>query len=90
MLMCSSKGYFVVVTSRQGANRVYVLGGSDVVFSSQAVSTDLVDTAGRRWHQSEGALTREDSDVVLPRYVAQRAFWFGWYAQYPNSVVIGR
>ncbi|MGH9383351.1 MAG: DUF3179 domain-containing protein [Vicinamibacterales bacterium] len=81
---------FVVVTSRQGANRVYALGGNDVVFPSQVVSSNLVDTDGRRWTQSEAALAREDGTVVLPRYVAQRAFWFGWYAQYPQTILIGR
>ena len=79
----------VVVTSTQGANRVYALGGHDVVFESRPSSGTLVDTAGRRWRQDESALTLADASIALPRYVAQRAFWFGWYAQYPGTLLIG-
>lgn len=80
----------VVVTSRQGANRVYALGGHNVVFESRPSSGVLADTVGRTWQQSEEALTLDDGSVSLPRYVAQRAFWFGWYAQYPETRLIGR
>ena len=79
----------VVVTSRQGANRVYALGGHDVVFEARASTGGLIDTAGRTWAQSETALTLGDGSLSLPRYVAQRAFWFGWYAQYPATQLIG-
>lgn len=79
----------LVVTTRQGANRVYALGGNDVVFESRPPSGTLVDTAGRQWRQTETALTLADGSIALPRYVAQRAFWFGWYAQYPETQLIG-
>ena len=79
----------LVVTSRQGANRVYALGGHDVVFEARASTGRLVDTVGRTWAQSETALTLGDGSISLPRYVAQRAFWFGWYAQYPATQLIG-
>lgn len=82
---------FVVVTSPKGANRVYALGGHDVVFPSKRAAGDLVDSAGRRWKQSEEALQLDaDGDVRLSRTVAQRAFWFGWRAQYPDTLLIGR
>lgn len=79
----------LVVTTRQGANRVYALGGHDVVFESRPSSGMLIDTAGRTWQQTETALTLADGSIALPRYVAQRAFWFGWYAQYPGTQLIG-
>lgn len=79
----------LVVTSRQGANRVYALGGHQVVFASQPTSGTLRDTTGREWTQSETALALADGSLSLPRYVAQRAFWFGWYAQYPDTQLIG-
>ena len=47
----------LVVTSRQGANRVYALGGHDIVFESRASTGRLVDTVGRTRAQSETALT---------------------------------
>ena len=79
----------LVVTTRQGANRVYALGGHDVVFESWASSGQLIDTAGRAWTQTESGLSLADGSLVLPRYVAQRAFWFGWYAQYPQTLLLG-
>ena len=79
----------LVVTTRQGANRVYAVGGHDVVFESRPSSGRLVDTAGRMWLQSETALTLADGSISLPRYVAQRAFWFGWFAQYPGTLLMG-
>ena len=81
---------FVVVTTPRGANRVYALNGNDVVFPAQAASADLVDSAGGRWSRSEAALAHQGGEGALPRYTAQRAFWFGWYAQYPNTLLIGR
>ena len=80
----------LVVTSRQGANRVYALGSHNAVFEAQTVAGTLRDTSGRKWIQSETALTLADGSVALPRYVAQRAFWFGWYAQYPDTHLIGQ
>lgn len=81
----------LAVTSKAGANRVYDLRGHDVVFQSKApTGGPLIDTEGRRWVQSEAALTLEGEAVALPRVVAQRAFWFGWYAQFPETLLLGR
>jgi hypothetical protein len=81
----------VVVTSRSGANRVYALGGHEVVFQSALPDGTVVDASGGRWHLTEEALVREGPTAVrLPRFVAQRAFWFGWFAQFPATAVIGR
>lgn len=82
---------FVVITTRAGANRLYDVSGHDVVFQSRAATGPLVDTAGRRWVQSETALVPESGGgVTLPRVTAQRAFWFGWYAQFPDTLLVGR
>jgi hypothetical protein len=78
----------LAVTTRQGANRVYALGGHNVVFQSRVPSGVLIDTAGRAWQQSEAALALADGSISLPRFVAQRAFWFGWYAQYPDTILL--
>ena len=77
----------VVVTSREGANRVYDAGG--VRFARAAGDTRVVDTAGGVWTVTAEALVAEaDPERRLPRVAAQRAFWFGWYAQYPQTVLI--
>lgn len=80
----------LAITSPRGANRVYALGQNVVAFQSRPVTGDLVDTAGRTWRLTEEALTLDDGSIALPRVVAQRAFWFGWYAQYPATQLIGR
>lgn len=79
----------LAVTSRRGANRVYALNQHDVVFPAQPADGVLVDTAGRRWTIAEDALTVDGGSITLPRVVAQRAFWFGWFAQYPETMLIG-
>ena len=77
----------VVVTSREGANRVYDAGG--VRFSRVAGGARVIDATGGGWTVTADALV-SDADPAhrLPRVAAQRAFWFGWYAQYPETVLI--
>ncbi len=80
----------VVVTSRAGANRVYALGSSDVAFQTRRPDDRaVIDGAGRAWRVTEEALVRDDDPgSVFPRVTAQRAFWFGWRAQFPATVLI--
>ena len=80
----------LAVTSRQGANRVYALGQEPVTFASQAALRELTDTSGRKWTIGEDHLAQVDGAARLPRFVAQRAFWFGWYAQYPETMLLGQ
>lgn len=78
----------LIVTSRRGANRVYALGSADVVFElSKDVSNGVRDGQGRTWQVSEEALTSPDG-LTLPRVSAQRGFWFGWQAQYPDTRLV--
>lgn len=77
----------VVVTSAEGANRVYASGGRE--FASVSGDGRVVDTDGRTWTVTEDALAADfDPGLRLPRVPAHRAFWFGWYAQYPDTVLI--
>ena len=76
----------LVLTSARGANRVYE---TDVRFPNQRVTTTVTDESGRVWRVTEAALVRaSDSSVRAPRVAAQRAFWFGWYAHFPNTRLI--
>lgn len=77
---------YVVITTASGANRVYQM---DTVVPEQPQGPDLVDVDGRRWRVTEDALIPESSGVArAPRVPAQRAFWFGWFAQFPDTVLI--
>ena len=78
---------FVAITSPGGANRVYDTG--DVRFDQQAQADSIVDDTGRAWRLEEDALiARDGSGLELPRFTANRAFWFGWYAQFPETELI--
>lgn len=79
----------LAVTSKRGANRVYALGQHQVAFPVTASPDQPVDASGRVWNLSEDALASRDGSVVLPRVPSHRAFWFGWYAQYPETLLIG-
>ena len=77
----------VVVTSEQGANRVYDAG--DVRFERHLADERVADATGRAWQVTEAALVLDgDPGVQRPRVPAQRAFWFGWYAQFPDTELI--
>lgn len=76
----------VVVTSEEGANRVYDAG--DVRFVRPVAVDRITDTVGRNWLVTEDALVRDDGAASRPRVSAQRAFWFGWYAQFPATALV--
>ena len=77
----------VVLTSAQGASRVY--DAEDVRWARQLDDALVVDELDRAWRITEEALVLDDdpSDRRL-RVPAQRAFWFGWYAQFPDTELI--
>jgi hypothetical protein len=77
----------VVLTSANGANRVYDAGGTD--FARMIDANTVEDSGGTAWTVSEDELKRQDgSGAPLARVPAFRAFWFGWYAQYPDTELI--
>jgi len=74
------------VTTPGGANRVYRV---DAEFPEQRSGPTIVDASGRAWQVSETSLSfRGNSTIEAPRVSAQRAFWFGWYAQFPDTLLI--
>lgn len=82
---------FVVLTSRRGANRIYALGSATVAFqSNDTPDTHVLDGDGRRWRVTEDALVPPAGSGLgaLPRVPAQRAFWFGWRAQFPETRLV--
>jgi Protein of unknown function (DUF3179) len=81
---------FVVVTSRQGANRLYALGSAAVAFqSAPRDDRTIVDGDGRPWTATEDALVGPAPEAqTLPRVPARRAFWFGWRAQFPDTALV--
>jgi hypothetical protein len=77
----------LVVTTPDGANRVYEVGPHR--FTRILAGGRLQDAQGRLYIMDEEALRAEDGDPrVLSRLPARRAFWFGWYAQFPNTELV--
>lgn len=77
----------VVVTTRDGANRIFESGS--VRLTSLRGDGSLRDSEGRSWRVTEDALVTDAEGVAsLPRIPARRAFWFGWYAAFPDTELI--
>jgi hypothetical protein len=75
---------FVVVTSPKGASRLYERGA--FTFDPRDSSGLVRDREGKQWMPTSEALVRETGER-LPRVAAHRAFWFGWHAQHPDTVL---
>ncbi len=77
----------VVLTSPRGANRVYDSGATRI--TSWVDTTTVRDSAGALWMVTEEALVAHTNRATtLPRVPAFRAFWFGWYAQFPDTILV--
>jgi hypothetical protein len=76
---------FVVFTDRSGANRVFDAAG--VRFTSWDGRARAVSQDGRAWTLTESALTADNGERKA-RLAAHRAFWFGWYAQFPQTRLV--
>ena len=75
-----------VLTTANGANRVYESAG--VRFVRRAPDGRLADSNGVAWRVSEETLESEGDGRRLPRVPARRAFWFGWFAQFPETELV--
>jgi hypothetical protein len=76
----------VVVTTSEGASRVYDAGPNQFVRWDGA--SHVVDGSGQRWQVTEEALVGRGGRQRLARRPAFRAFWFGWFAQFPETVLV--
>jgi hypothetical protein len=77
----------VVITSPSGANRVYESGAYR--FERMSADGRVLDGEGRAWTVNEDALEASIAGAPrLRRVAAHRAFWFGWYAQHPDTLLI--
>ncbi len=76
---------FVVLTDASGANRVYETAG--VRFASWDGKATARDRSGGAWKVAEDKLAGPGGRT-LARLSAHRAFWFGWHAAYPSTLLV--
>lgn len=76
---------FVVLTDASGANRVYESSNLQLVTWDE--SSEARDATGTTWQVTEDRLVGP-SGAALKRLPAHRAFWFGWYAAYPQTRLV--
>ncbi|MEO7855058.1 MAG: DUF3179 domain-containing protein [Rubrivivax sp.] len=76
---------FVVLTDASGANRVYASGV--LRFADWDGKAQARDGDGGVWVVEEGRLLGPGGKQ-LERLPAHRAFWFGWYAAYPDTRLV--
>jgi hypothetical protein len=77
----------IIVTSPEGANRVYDAG--DTQFVSQDPDGRLRDADGGSWVTYESMLVPEGPGLsARSRLPARRSFWFAWHAQFPRTELV--
>jgi hypothetical protein len=77
---------YVILTTRGGANLVYESNG--LAFARwESEGKAIRDSTGVEWKVVTDGLAAGDGRK-LRRVPAHRAFWFGWYAQFPDSVLV--
>lgn len=84
----------VLVTEATPAQDFFEPGGAavrayirdDWQFSATDTPGEVIDESGGRWQVTEGALVAADGRQ-LARLGGHLAFWFGWYAFYPETLV---
>jgi hypothetical protein len=75
-----------VVYDAGGEVRAY-LRGEEVFVPGETAGT-VLDSAGTIWEVTEDALLGPDGQTA-PRLSGHLAYWFGWYAFFPNTLVYG-
>ena len=61
----------------------------DVRFARHLDGDRIADQSGRAWRVTEDALLLDgEPPAQRARVAAQRAFWFGWYAQFPDTELV--
>ncbi len=73
----------VVITGIEGGSRAYARSGQAFEYESDEL---LKDESGNSWRVLEDALEKaSDPSERLERLPSRDAYWFGWYAFYPET-----
>jgi hypothetical protein len=80
--------YVGEVTYQAGAE-VRAYAREDHIFSTGPDAATLLDDTGQPWQLTEDALLGHNGKT-LPRLPGHLAYWFGWYAFFPDTLVYDR
>lgn len=75
------------VTYDAGGEVRAFLRGTEM-FSAGPKADELVDARGGMWRVTEEGLVSAEGEVA-PRLSGHLAYWFGWFAFFPNTLVYG-
>ncbi|MCB1668369.1 MAG: DUF3179 domain-containing protein [Pseudomonadales bacterium] len=75
----------LILTDKSGANRVY--DPQNVIFTHYDNEQSIIDSTGLLWKVDEEFLISETGQK-LNRLPSHRAFWFGWYAAFPETRLV--
>ncbi len=77
----------LVLDPESDAVRAYERGGLDFATPGDGSLRTLRAADGTTWWIAEEGLAPEGDGDILPRVPGHTAFWFGWYAFYPETAV---
>ena len=84
-------GYTIEPIELNAGRLMHAVRSGNLIYTSGQVSrwdgAEVMDKSASSWRVTEDALVASDGRR-LPRLPAYRAFWFGWYAAYPQTRLI--
>jgi hypothetical protein len=80
---------YVGEVTYQAGGEVRAYARADHSFSSAPTADELLDDKGQSWQVTEDALLGPNGET-LSRLPGHLAYWFGWYAFFPDTQVYGR
>ena len=89
----AGNGVVVIASLQSTGARVYAREGQVFSLTSEGETSDslplaLVDLFGLVWTVKEDALvSTSDPSDILPRLPSHPAFWFGWFAFHPDTLL---
>jgi hypothetical protein len=96
IVLIASRGEITVDGENQRVGRVSYNAGGEVrayerageTFSPGPEPDTVLDSGGRTWFVTEGALVGPDGNQY-PRINGHLAYWFGWFSFFPKTLVYG-
>jgi len=83
----SLAGQNLTLISNANSLTVRAYERKNFVFVKQAAPNVLLDRNGMSWQMAEEALINQHDGARLRRLAGHLAYWFGWYAFFPNTTI---